>query len=139
MLLCDWSSDVYSSELQSVHPGEVSELCEGPVSKNLQPAAFETPFRQAQWLLRTNGGWKSRPPNEHRPRRIPRAERADQPGIARDHILMVQMKGDDRPRARRIAIGVEPRRALVLPRLMAQHALREIAHSSRRERVVQYV
>src|SRR3546814_473145 len=78
-----------------------------------------------QWLLRTNGGWNSRPPNEHRPRRIPRAERADQPGIARDHILMVQMKGDDRPRARRIAIGVEHRRALVLPRLMAQHALRD--------------
>src|SRR3546814_17898000 len=44
----------------------------------------------------------SRPPNEYRPSAIPRPERTDQPGIARHHIVLVQMKGEDRSSARRI-------------------------------------
>src|SRR3546814_10862889 len=41
--ISDWSSDGCSSDLDGVRT---------------QP--FETPFRQAQWLLRTNGCWNDR-------------------------------------------------------------------------------
>ena len=81
----------------------------GPVPHRLAPAFVIEDFTCHRCACRQRGAWPqaSRPKRnassglaqENRPGRIARAKAANQPGIARREIIMVQVERDDRPGA----------------------------------------
>src|SRR3546814_8940193 len=102
--ISDWSSDVCSSDLSTrrissrprpptltparARPTKTSSTPNSPKSKTTRSKRkgmpFETPFRQAQWLLRANGFFQSVRPEEGLsevgacPERLPQAGRSEE-------------------------------------------------------------